>query len=238
MGINMITVLRSIIFDIIFYIFNILFMGICLPFLLGPQSWCAHISSVWSLCISWLLKTIVGLKHKVEGLENLPPPPYIIACKHQSAWETILFFPIVFNICFVLKKELKWMPLINFYFNRLGFIYIDRKSGIKALKSLISGAQKVVLDKRVILIFPEGSRANPGAKTTYQPGISALYNALKVPVVPVALNSGLFWGRRSLIKKPGLMTLKILPPISANKPKDEFMKELQTTIESHSNSLI
>ncbi|MBY0462537.1 MAG: 1-acyl-sn-glycerol-3-phosphate acyltransferase [Alphaproteobacteria bacterium] len=187
------------------------------------------------------LKYIVGLDYKIEGIENLKAAteqgPCIIACKHQSAWETIIFAILSDKFQIVLKRQLMYIPLFGWYLRKLNSIVVDRDAGSQAIKQLVHQSREAIKNDRSILIFPEGTRGKPGEPGVYQPGIAALYRDLNVPVLPVALNSGVFWGRRSPIKKPGVITLRFLKPIPSGLPRSEFTTQLEESIETACKSL-
>ena len=182
------------------------------------------------------LKIIVGLDYKILCQEKLDEAlkngPVILACKHQSAWETLIFSTLVKRFVIVLKKQLTQIPGYGSYLVKLNSIVIDRSNGMKSLKSLITQGKKSIDNNFSILIFPEGRRGAYGEPGNYQSGIGILYQELNVPVVPIALNSGKFWARRSKFKKPGCITLEFLDPIPAGLPRTEFMQLLQERIES------
>jgi 1-acyl-sn-glycerol-3-phosphate acyltransferase len=138
---------------------------------------------------------------------------------------------------FILKKELLAIPFFGWYARRAGMIGVDRKGGAAALKRMMADARAARDAGRPLVIFPEGTRTAPGAAARYQTGIAALYQMLNVPVVPVALNSGLFWARRAFVKQPGTITLEMLPPIAPGLPRDPFMRRLQDEIEGASKRL-
>jgi 1-acyl-sn-glycerol-3-phosphate acyltransferase len=223
--------LRSIIFDASFYIISFVIMVIFLPLLLLPQGAIFWAGRFWVKVVMGLLKAIVGLSWRVEGVEHLPAGACVIACKHESAWETLVFHLLLDRPAIALKRELTWIPVVNLYFKRMGMVAIDRGAGASALKSLIQGARRVMAEGRPLVIFPEGTRSVHGKPGHYQVGVAALYRDLNVPVIPVALNSGLFWGRRSLIKRPGVITWQFLPPIEPGLSRAEFMETLVDRIE-------
>ncbi|MBX9804470.1 MAG: 1-acyl-sn-glycerol-3-phosphate acyltransferase [Alphaproteobacteria bacterium] len=223
--------LRSFIFDASFYIASFILMILFLPLMLLPQKVIFWAGRVWVHVSMGLLRTIVGLTYRVEGLENLPKGPCIVACKHESAWETLIFHILVNRPCYALKRELMWIPLINLYFWRMGMVIIDRGAGASALKSLINGARRITAQGRPLIIYPEGTRSIPGKPAEYQAGVGVLYRDLGVPVVPVALNSGLFWGRRSPLKQPGQITIQFLEPIQPGLSRADFMEKLVDRIE-------
>lgn len=168
----------------------------------------------------------------------MPQEPCIIASKHQSAWDTMIFALLIRRPSHILKRELLWVPVFGWYLLRAGGIPIDRKGGAAALKRMIAAARHTISEGRHIVIFPEGTRVAVGARVPYHPGVAALYSQLKVPVVPVALNSGLFWGRRTFVKRPGRIVLEFLEPIPPGLPRREFLEVLQQRIESASADLV
>lgn len=226
--------LRSLVFNL-FTVGWTLLMGLAfLPLLVLPQRWMIPGIRLWALGIIASARVIVGITWRVEGIENLPDGPLILASKHQSAWET-LFFPVLLSRpVFILKKELLSLPVIGWYMRRGRMIAIDRKAGGAALKQVLRGAERVLGEGGQIILFPEGTRVAPGATKPYQPGIAALYHRFGdrgVPVVPVTLNSGTFWARQAWIKRPGEVVVKIFPPLPPGLPKDEFLETLRQTID-------
>lgn len=234
---NQMLIIRSFIFNIVFWLFSIGCIFVFLPFTFLPKN-IAFVPRMWACAVSWFLKVLVGIHYQVEGEENLPKDGFIIASKHQSAWETIAFNHIFPKTSFVLKKELMSFFFLNFHMKHAQMIPLDRKGGKDALRSMVENAQNVMAQKRPLVIFPEGTRTTVGQKVSYKRGIYTLYKYLNKPVVPVALNSGLFWKRRGFIKYPGITTVKILPPILPNLPQDAFMKTLEKAIETESENLI
>ena len=229
--------LRSFLFDIYFYSMSLLVSVLGIPFLCGPRSWAYLPSRIWGkLCLVGA-RWILGLSYKVEGIENLPNPPYIIASKHQSAWETVAMCYLFPPSSYVLKKELKYIPLINLHFIRQKVIAIDRKLGKLAIVPMIETAKIHREEKRCIIIYPEGTRSEAGKKGRYRTGVFSLQEGLGMPVVPVALNSGVFWPRRSWLKKKGCITVSILPAIPPGLNKEDFMEALETSIEGRSQQI-
>lgn len=228
--------LRSFLFDLFNHIFTFFYLSIFfIPMLILPKRFCHSLMKTWSVIAYWSLKKIVGLDYKIIGLENLnltiKQGPVIIACKHQSAWETIAFFSLVENLVVILKKQLMWIPIYGSYLRKMNSIAVDRRQGLKAIKQVISESQKMLAKQHSILIFPEGTRSLYQHPSKYQSGIFSIYNKSNVPVIPVALNSGKFWDRTGKIKKPGTITLKFLPSIQPGLNKEIFMAQLEQTIE-------
>lgn len=209
-----------------------------LPTLVLHRDATYRVGVFWSRGVTWLLKIICGLRHRVIGLERVPSAtPVIFALKHQSAWETVAFIHIAPPLSGVLKRELERIPFYGWYLRRLGMVAIDRSAGGAALKAMVRRAAQEVGRGRSIMIMPEGTRMLPGASGRYHPGVAALYGMLRLPVVPVALNAGLFWDRRSFGIRPGLITLEFLAPIGPGLPRNQFMRILKERIEAATSRL-
>jgi len=228
----MIRFIRSLLFDLLFYSYSFAFLIVFLPSMILPRAAVFWVARLWVKTTMRLLKGVVGLSYHVEGLEHLPTGPYIVASKHQSAWETLIFHVLLRHPAYALKRELVWIPVLNLYFIRLGMVIINRGAGARALKNLLADARKIMEQGRPLIIFPEGTRGLPGKPGNYHGGIGFLYQDLGVPVIPVALNSGLFWGRRSLLKHPGQIRIKFLPPILPGLPRAQFMEKLASSIDT------
>lgn len=232
------TALRSLLFNIFFYGWTTLCVVLGLPLLLGPRIWIYYLGRVWAHPIIFALRLFCGLKYRVLGRENLPDGPVLLAAKHQSAWETIIFSILLWDHSFVLKQELLRLPLFGLYLARAGLIPVDRQGGSKALRKMVAAARRVVAAGRPIVIFPEGTRVAPDQHRPYHPGVAALYTQLDIPVVPVALNSGLYWRRKSFWKMPGTITLEYLPAIPPGQPRRVFLDKLEQAIEGRSRALL
>lgn len=228
------TALRSLLFNVFFYGWTSLCVIVGLPLLLGPRKGIYVLGRVWAHPILAALRLICGLKHQVRGRENLPEGPVLIAAKHQSAWDTLIWHQILDDPAIVMKRELLFIPIYGLLCLKTRMLAVDRRGGTAALKHLIAQARQAVADGRPIVIFPQGTRTAPGRpvdQAPYQPGVSALYRALDVPAVPVALNSGLFWPRRSFRRRPGTIVLEFLPPIAPGLTRRDFEAELRARIE-------
>jgi 1-acyl-sn-glycerol-3-phosphate acyltransferase len=225
-------VLRSILFNLLYGIWTAGMHILCLPLLFASRRVVQKAGGIWIDGTLWLLKQVVGIDYRIVGAENLPAMPAVYAAKHQSAWETLFLSRYLNFPAFVLKKELLSIPLFGWFLKKAGMIAVDRKAGASALRSMARQATETLESGRSILIFPEGTRVAPGQTKPYQPGVAALYTHQKVPVVPVALNSGLFWGRRAFIKKPGTIVVEFLPPIPPGLDRRTLMRELETRIEA------
>jgi 1-acyl-sn-glycerol-3-phosphate acyltransferase len=224
--------LRAAIFQIAFYLWTAVMAPIGLPLLVAPPLWMMRYGTFWSVGVLWLLRSCVGLDHEIRGTEYMPPGPVLIAMKHQSAWDTFAATVIFRHPAMVIKRELGWIPFYGWYALKAGMIPVDRAGGASALKRMVAASKRALAQRRPILIFPEGTRSAVGASVSYQPGIVALYRQLDIPLVPVAVNSGLFWGRRHFLKRPGRITIEILPSIPPGRERREVLAELQDRIET------
>ena len=223
--------LRSLAFNVGWYLGSTILALVGSPILLMPRRCVVAWSLFWiDFCLGWLRVTC-RLMHRVGGLENMPASPVIFACKHQSSWETLAFSRLFPNSAIVIKRELLFIPIVGWAMARVGNIAVERGDGAAALRGLVRQAKAAIADGRSILIFPEGTRTPVGSQRPYQVGTAALYRQLGVPVVPVALNSGLFWGRRQFIKWPGVIDVEVLPAIAPGLGREAFMAILRERIE-------
>jgi 1-acyl-sn-glycerol-3-phosphate acyltransferase len=232
------TLLRSLAFNLALYLFTAVEAILGLPVLLLSRRWGSYFGCSWAASVLWICRWTVGLGHEVRGAENLPNGPAIIAMKHQSAWDTFAVAAIFRDPAIVLKRELIWVPFYGWYLWKAGMIAVDRKAGAGALRRLVAAGQRAAALGRPIVIFPEGTRTAPGTRRPYHPGVAALYRQLGLPLVPVAVNSGVFWGRRSFRKRPGRITVEILPPIPPGGDRRAVMVELENRIETATARLV
>ncbi|CAA7620078.1 1-acyl-sn-glycerol-3-phosphate acyltransferase [Magnetospirillum sp. SS-4] len=231
-------VLRSALFIIFMWLWTATLSVLYLPLLVLPRKAMLPAAKVWLNGVQAGLRLLAGLRFELRGAENLPPGPLIVASKHQSAFETFVFHLLLNDPAYILKRELLWIPFFGWYLGKTGVVAIDRSAGTKALKAMVKGAGDAVAAGRPVVIFPEGTRAAPGARLPYHSGVAMLYGALKVPVVPIALNSGLFWRRRGFLKKPGTLVIQALPAITPGMDRKAFMAELETRIETATDALV
>ncbi len=230
--------LSSLWFNTFFYAANfILCVGLSWGMLL-PRKQIVKMVEVWLGGVAWVESHICGIRYKVIGKENLPQGAYILASKHQSAWETFKLHLIVQDPAIVLKQELLRIPFVGWWMSRSGSIPIDRKAGAQSIIEMVGAAKRAAAEGRPVVIFPEGTRAAVGESRPYKSGVVALYQELYLPVVPMALNSGLLWPRDSFFKKRGLITVEILPPIPPGLPRGEMMKRLRETLETATARLV
>jgi 1-acyl-sn-glycerol-3-phosphate acyltransferase len=231
---------RSLLFNALFYANLLVHMIVALPTLLLPYPVLRIFIRSYARTSLWLLEAICGTKVSWRGTENIPPGSCIVACKHQSAWDTFALYAVLDDPIYILKRELMWIPLFGWYTWKAGLIPVDRSAGMAALARMTARAQRALSGPRPrqLVIFPEGTRRAPGAAPSYKPGIVHLFTRTSVSCVPAALNSGLFWPRRSLKRLPGTIVVEFLPPIPAGFARGEFLAHLQDTIETASARLL
>ncbi len=234
------TFLRSLVFQIAFYAATIFYLLVFLPLLPFLSR-----KGLWRTCIMWwvatnvfLLKIILGTRAEIRGIENIPEGPLLIASKHQSAWETFALLPLFSDPAFILKRELMAIPVFGWFAARTRMIPVDRKGGSSAMKAMTRRAQADMAEGRQILIFPEGTRRPAGAPPDYKFGVAHLYSSLGVPCLPIALNSGLYWPRRTILKRSGTILVEILPALPPGLPRRQFIGRLQADIEAASDRLL
>jgi len=230
--------LRSALFIVFLWVWTVVLTTLYIPLLALPRRWAVVAARFWIRGALVGLKLLTGLTYQVRGREHLPAGAVILASKHQSTFETFAFHLMFNDPAYVLKRELLWIPCFGWYLYKTGVIAIDRSAGTRALKTMVKGAEAATAAGRSVVIFPEGTRALPGAKRPYHSGVAMLYGALKRPVVPIALNSGVFWSRGALRKYPGVLTIEILPPIPPGLDRRAFMTELEGRIEAASDRLV
>jgi 1-acyl-sn-glycerol-3-phosphate acyltransferase len=214
-------------------------MGIvCLPLLLGARRPALEAVRLWMRWVIGGLELTTGLRVEVRGGENLPPGPCLVAAKHQGMLDIMPPFLYLADPAFVLKRELMAIPIFGWYSRKAGMIAIDRSGQSRTLREMLKAASAAAGDGRQVVIFPEGTRKAPGEATDYQPGVAGLYRELNLPCVPVATNSGRVWPAHGLLKRPGIAVFEILPPIPPGLKRAEFMRRLETEIETASARLL
>jgi 1-acyl-sn-glycerol-3-phosphate acyltransferase len=229
---------RSAVFNFALWSWTAFMLVAALPwFAFPPRLMLAH-SRAWMRGLQFLLATIVGLDYEVRGRPAGSPRAAIFAFKHQSAWETLAIHLLLDGAAIALKRELTQIPLFGWTLLHAGMIRIDRQGGPRALRGLIEGGRAALARGAPIVIFPEGTRVPPGEHRAYQPGVAALYRHLDCPVVPVALNSGVFWPRRGFVKRPGRIVVEFLPAIEPGLERKAFMTELHNRLEPATERLV
>lgn len=235
-------ILRSTVFNVCFFSITLFFSIAYLPLLLLPRQWYIDAVHFWLHVVKFLEKYVMGITYEIRGQGNLPKnTPYLIAAKHQSAYETFKLHLLFDDPAIILKKELLWIPLWGLHLAKADVIAIDRGTPEKALKSVEDGAQRVAAQGRVIVIFPQGTRVAPGTSAQekpYKPGIARVQEVTALPIVPMVLNSGSFWPRNSFLKRPGKVVIEFLTPIQTGKMKrKDLMETLEKRMEEKSDAL-
>lgn len=231
---------RACLLMLVLYPSLVIWMIAALPVLLMPRFVMTNLAKAWSRYFLFLCRVIAGLNVEIRGQHALPAGPYLVASKHQSIWETFALLHIFPDPCFILKQELSFIPVFGWFIKKMRNVPIDRKGGSRTLSKLVRVAHAEIRrgNGRQIVLFPEGTRRAPGAEPAYRFGIAALYVGLDVPCVPVGLNSGCYWPRRSLKLKTGKIIIDILPAIPPGLPKDVFFTRVQHDIETSSDRLL
>lgn len=236
--------IRSILFNFMFYcVWTPLVCIAMLPSLIMPRKFTVAVAAMYQYGVYLLAKYIVGLDFEVRGREFQPADgqPYLVAAKHQSAYETLILYQLFSDPTIILKKELLSLPVFGWFLKKLDVIAIDRGKRSSAANSLYEGAKRMRKDGRPIVIFPQGTRVRVDAATAekpYKSGITRLYTAVELPILPMAINTGLYWPRNSFWKYPGKAVIEFLPLIPAGLPEDDVLQKLETDIETASKKLI
>lgn len=228
-------VVRAALFNVGFFGWTITMLLVCLPAMAAPPTTVRRLTALWARGVLWLARWVVGLDYRITG--EMPDGGVIFAVKHQSAWDTIVFLACLKEPVYVLKQELMRIPLYGRYARLAEHIAVDRAGGASALKAMVSAAKAHLDAGRPVVIFPQGTRVVPGGTAPYHPGIYALAKETGARVVPIALNSGVFWGRRAFLKTAGTITVAVLPALEPGLDRRRFMGELEQRIETATTEL-
>jgi 1-acyl-sn-glycerol-3-phosphate acyltransferase len=230
--------IRSLLFVALFYIWSVFWVLLISPLMLAPRRWMVRSWRIWALGIMALLRVVCGIRVELRGRRHIPRGPALIAPKHQCMLDVFAQFAWLPDSCFVTKKELMWIPFFGWYAAKGGMIVVDRAGHATALRKMVVEAKDRFADGRQLVIFPEGTRGEPGVPGDYKPGIAALYRELEVPVHPVATNAGVHWPAHGFKRKPGTIVFEYLEPIPPGLKRAEFMRILEDRIETASNALL
>jgi 1-acyl-sn-glycerol-3-phosphate acyltransferase len=227
---------RSFLFLVYFYLMSTVAAFLMLPTLILPRGAVVACMSTWGRCVTLGLRIICGVRMEVRGRENLPAGGVLIAGKHQCMYDIFGSLGFLPDGCFVMRKELMRIPFFGWYALKSRMIVVDREGGSTALRKLVADSKDRMQHERQLVIFPEGTRGQPGKPGDYKPGIAALYRELEMPVVPLAVNTGVHW--RPFLRIPGTIVFEFLPAIPPGLKRAEFMRELQTRIDTASDALL
>ncbi len=222
-------VLRAALFQAYFYALT---TGVCvfggIPVRLFARHRAAGLARAWISAVLAGARVICGIRIIVTGREHLPPHgAALIACQHQSAVDALLWFMLVPRPSYVMKRELTRIPIFGGLLLDAGMVPVDRDAGAAALRALLLETARLAADGRQMVIFPEGTRVKPGERVPLQPGVAAIARQTGLPVIPVALDSGLHWGRGALDLRPGTIHVSIRPPIAAGTPRTALLAAIE-----------
>ena len=234
----MLILVRSIAFNVLFYVNTIFWLLVGIPTFLMPYWGIVEVAKAWGRVNLVLLRWTVGIKVEIRGAEKIPKGGLIVTAKHQSAWETFVLVTLFDEPLYIVKRELMWIPFFGWLMAKGRMVPVDRSAGSHALIDMTERARIEIGRGRQLIIFPEGTRRPAGAEPRYKYGVAHLYAAEGVPCVPIALNSGLFWPRRTILRHPGTVLVEVLDPIMPGLDKEVFFKRLQDAIEPATARLI
>ncbi|WP_310619273.1 lysophospholipid acyltransferase family protein [Flexibacterium corallicola] len=232
------SILRTILFNIVFYLSTIVYLIVISPILALPRKKGLWVYPWWGLMARFQLRWIGGIKSEILDVDRIPKGGCIVAIKHQSSWEAITLYSLFQDSAYIIKRDLTYVPLTGWYLLKYKFITVHRGERSLTVAKMIDDAKTAINDGRTIVIFPEGTRQPLGAAPKYKLGICNLYNELGCPVIPIAVNSGAYWPRHGFFCPPGTIRAQVLPAIPPNLPQDEFMKILTESLEEASNRLL
>jgi 1-acyl-sn-glycerol-3-phosphate acyltransferase len=232
------TIVRSILFNILFYLNLFVYFIAAIPSLFLPYRVVVAFAKAWAHTDLWLVRAVCGIDVEWIGLEKIPEGPLIVASKHQSLWETFGLLTLFRDPTFIVKRELMWIPFFGWYIWKARMIPVNRGARTLALADMTERARIELQRGRQLVIFPEGTRRAPGAEPAYKFGVAHLYAETGVPCLPVALNSGLVWPRRKFLRYPGTVRVEILDPIPPGLGRAEFLERLKKDIEEATARLV
>jgi len=230
--------IRSLMFNVAFYALMVAWLIVALPAYAMPRHVILGVAKIWARQNIFLMRTICNIRVEYRGTANIPDGPLVVACKHQSMFETFALVPLFDDPLYILKRELTRIPLFGWYLVKAGMIAVDRKAGARALIRMTREAVSKVASGRQLIVFPEGTRRPVGAAPAYKPGIAQIYADSGAPCIPVALNSGLFWPRRTFLRYPGTLVVEFLPLVPPGLARREFVAHITATIEQATDTLI
>jgi 1-acyl-sn-glycerol-3-phosphate acyltransferase len=230
--------LRSLVYNVLFYALLVFWMLVAIPTFVMPPRAFMRVAKAWARSSIWLLRVICNVKVEYRGLKKIPNGPLIVASKHQSMWETFALLQFFEQPLFIVKRELMWIPLFGWYLKKSNMIGIDRSAGGRSLLQMARRAGEAVRRGRQLVIFPEGTRTPVDAPPQYKTGVAQIYVDCGVPCLPVALNSGLFWPRRTFMRYPGTLVVEFLDPLPPGLSRREFIARVSTVIEDATRQLV
>jgi 1-acyl-sn-glycerol-3-phosphate acyltransferase len=229
---------RSLVFNVLFYLVLVFWIIVGIPTFLMPRWGIVTIAQCWARSSIWLMRAICNIKVEYRGLDKIPKGPLIVASKHQSMWETFALLQFFPEPLYILKRELKWIPFFGWYLTKANMIGVDRRAGGRSLIEMARRAGAEVRRGRQLIIFPEGTRTAVDAPPQYKTGVAQIYVDCGVTCLPVALNSGLFWPRRTFMRYPGTLVVEFLDPLPPGLSRREFIARVSSVIEEATSRLV
>jgi 1-acyl-sn-glycerol-3-phosphate acyltransferase len=230
--------LRSLVYNVLFYALLVFWILVAIPTYLMPPRAFMTVAKAWARSSIWLMRVICKTKVEYRGLEKIPKGPLIVASKHQSMWETFALMQFFDAPLFIYKRELAWIPFFGWYLMKSKMIGVDRDGGMRSLMEMARRAPKEIRSGRQLIIFPEGTRTPVDAPPAYMTGVGQIYVSSGVPCIPVALNSGLFWPRRTFMRYPGTLVVEFLDPLPPGLARRDFIARIRASIEGATNRLV
>ncbi len=228
--------LRSVLFILQMYAAMPLMAIFFTPLAVLSRDWAVRAVRSYCRYVRWSAAWMVGLRSEVRG--EVPTDEVIVAAKHQSFFDIIIIVSACPRPKFIMKKQLKWAPILGWYAMRIGCVPVDRGKRAQAIAQMKEGVRRNLHDPGQLIIYPQGTRVAAGAYRPYKIGTAVLYEELEEDCVPAATNVGVFWPRHGIYRKPGLAVVEFLPRIPAGKPRERFMVELEEAIERNSDRLM
>ncbi len=228
--------IRSLIFDLLMYALMPILGILCAPLAIWSRGGAYWTCKLYCRIVFWLLRVICGIRVEIRG--EVPQGEVLICSKHQSFLDVMMHMHALPRVRYVMKKELKWAPVIGLYGMRIGSTPVSRRGKGGSVKKMMSDVAKSADDFGQLCIYPQGTRTLPGQDLPYKIGAGVIYQRMGVPCVPAATNVGVLWGRRSRLRKPGLAVLEYLEPIPPGMELDEFMATLKERVETASDALM
>src|SRR6202140_3890083 len=230
--------LRSLVYNVLFYALLVFWLIVAIPTFLMPRWAILNIARNWARSSIWLMRVICNTRVEYRGLEKIPKGPLIVASKHQSMWEPCALMDVSDAPLFIYKRELAWIPFFGWYLMKAKMIGVDRKGGMRSLMEMARRAPKEIRSGRQLIIFPEGTRTPVDAPPHYMTGVAQIYTSSGGPCIPVALNSGLFWPRRTFMRYPGTLVVEFLDPLPPGLTRKDFIARIKASIEDATNRLV
>ncbi|MFL6793363.1 MAG: lysophospholipid acyltransferase family protein [Bradyrhizobium sp.] len=229
---------RSLIYNVLFYVVLVVLIIIAIPTFAMPRAALLTVARWWAKTSIFLLRVICNTRVEFRGTEKIPTGALIVAAKHQSMWETFALLQFFEQPLFIVKRELMWIPVFGLFLIKTGMIAVDRNSSLRSLKDMTRRAGAEVRRGRQLIIFPEGTRRPVDAPPRYKHGVGQLYVDSGAACLPVALNSGLFWPRRTFMRYPGTIVVEFLDSLPPGLTRDQFNAQVSAVIEEATARLV